>query len=232
VERTGDLLTRITIDAGFSPRGIVFDMDGVLLNSSPIHAAAYQDVLRGLAIKDFRYSRVAGMRSRDGIQAILEENNIHLPEEQIASLAQAKSKLALLRIAAENPVVPGAFAVLDALAGRTKLALASSASEAGVNAFLDRNDLRRFFQYVVHSGDVLSAKPAPEIFELAIERLGLMPAESLVVEDAVAGIQAAKAAGAVACGIPSTCSAEELARAGADLIIDQLEDLLEIGARG
>jgi beta-phosphoglucomutase-like phosphatase (HAD superfamily) len=101
-----------------------------------------------------------------------------------------------------------------------------------VNAFLDRNGLRRFFQYVVHSGDVLSAKPAPEIFELAIERLGLMPAESLVVEDAVAGIQAAKAAGAVACGIPSTCSAEELARAGADLIIDQLEDLLEIGARG
>ena len=199
------------------------------MNSSPIHAAAYRDALRGLSIPDFRYSRVAGMRSRDGIRAILKENNIHLPEEQIAALAQLKSKLALARIAAENPIVPGAIAVLDSLAGRTQLALASSASEAGVNAFLARNDLRRFFQCVLHLGDVLGAKPAPEIFELAIERLALRPADSLVVEDAVAGIQAAKRAGAVACGIPSTCSAEELASAGADLIIDKLEDLLEIG---
>jgi beta-phosphoglucomutase len=206
-------------------------MDGVLLNSSPIHAAAYQDALCGLSIPDFRYSRVAGMRSRDGIRAILKENNIHLPEEQIAALAELKSKLALARIAAENPIVPGAIAVLDSLAGRTQLALASSASEVGVNTFLDRNDLRRFFRCVVHSGDVVSAKPAPEIFELAIEKLGLRPADSLVVEDAVAGIKAAKRAGAVACGIPSTCSAEELAGAGADLIIDKLEDLLGIGVR-
>jgi beta-phosphoglucomutase len=225
------LLTRIIIDGPLSPRGIVFDMDGVLLNSSPIHAAAYQEALRGLSIPAFRYARVAGMRSGDGIRAILKENNIHLPEDQIAALAQLKSKLALARIAAENPIVPGAIAVLDALASRTKLALASSASEAGVNAFLDGNDLRRFFQCVVHSGDVLNAKPAPEIFELAIEKLELRPADALVVEDAVAGIQAAKRAGAVACGIPSTCGAEELARAGADLIIDKLEDLLELGAR-
>jgi HAD superfamily hydrolase (TIGR01509 family) len=206
-------------------------MDGVLLNSSPIHAAAYQDALRVLSIANFRYSRVAGMRSRDGIRAILKENNIHLPEEELAALAQVKSELALARIAAENPIVPGAIAVLGALAGRTRLALASSASAAGVNAFLDRNNLRRFFQCVLHSGDVLSAKPAPEIFELAIKRLGLRPADSLVVEDAVAGIQAAKAAGAAACGIPATCPAAELARAGADLIIDKLEDLLEIGVR-
>jgi beta-phosphoglucomutase len=206
-------------------------MDGVLVNSSPIHAAAYQDALRGLSIPNFRYSRVAGMRSLDGIRAILKENNIHLPEEETAALAQVKSKLALARIAAENPIVPGAVAVLGALAARTKLALASSASEAGVNAFLDSNALRRFFQCVLHSGNVLNAKPSPEIFELAIERLGLKPADSLVVEDAVAGIQAAKAAGAVACGIPSTCGGDELALAGADLIIDKLEDLLELGAR-
>lgn len=206
-------------------------MDGVLLDSSPIHAAAYQDALRELAIQDFRYSRVAGMRSRDGVRAILKENNIHLPEDQIDALAQLKSTLALARIAAENPIVPGAIAVLSALAGRTRLALASSASEAGVNSFLDRNDLRRFFQCVLHSGHVVSAKPAPDIFRLAIEKLGVRPADSLVVEDAVAGIQAAKRAGAVACGIPSTCPAEELVRAGAGMIIDKLEDLLELGVR-
>jgi beta-phosphoglucomutase len=224
------LLTRITIEGGFRPLGIVFDMDGVLLNSSPIHAAAYQEALASLSIRTFSYSRVAGMRSSDGVRAVLKENAIDLPDEQIADLAQRKSRIALARITRENPIVPGATAVLRALADRLKLALASSASEAGVNGFLDRNELRPLFQCVVHSGDVRNAKPSPEIFELAIRRLGLRAADSLVVEDAIAGIQAAKAAGAVACGIPSTCCADDLVRAGADLIIDELEDLLEIGA--
>jgi HAD superfamily hydrolase (TIGR01509 family) len=224
------LLTRITIDGGFQPLGIVFDMDGVLLNSSPIHAAAYEEALGSLSIRAFSYSRVAGMRSSDGIRVVLQENGIDLPDEQIADLAQRKSRIALARIFAENPIVPAAAAVLRALADRLKLALASSASEDGVNGFLDRNELRPLFHCVVHSGDVRNAKPSPEIFELAIHRLGLRAADSLVVEDAIAGIQAAKAARAVACAIPSTCGADELVRAGADLIIDDLEDLLEIGA--
>jgi HAD superfamily hydrolase (TIGR01509 family) len=224
------LLTRITIDGGFQPLGIVFDMDGVLLNSSPIHAAAYEEALGSFSIRNFSYSRVAGMRSLDGIGLILQENGIDLPDEQIAHLAQTKTRIALVRILAENPIVPAATAVLRALADRLKLALASSASEAGVNGFLDRNELRSFFQCVVHSGDVRSAKPSPEIFELAIRGLDLRAADSLVVEDAIAGIQAAKAARAVACGIPSTCCVNDLRRAGADLVIDELEDLLEIGA--
>jgi HAD superfamily hydrolase (TIGR01509 family) len=225
------LLTRITTEKELAFRGIVFDMDGVLVNSSPIHAAAYQDALRHLPIANFVYSRVAGLRSLDGIRAVLKENNINLPDADVAALAEAKSRIALLRIMEENPLFPGALAVLKTLAGRTKLALATSASEPAVNAFLDRNQLRPLFQSVVHSGDVRNAKPAPEIFQTAIARLGLDAADALVLEDAVAGIQAAKAAGAVACGIPTTCSAMELQRAGADLIIDNLEDLLEIGAR-
>ncbi len=224
------MLTRITIDGGWSPQGIVFDMDGVLLYSSPMHDAAYREALASFPIPDFRYSRVAGMRSSDGMRAVLKEHGIDLSAEQIAELAAAKSRIALAHITAVNPIVPGAREVLQALAGSLKLALASSASPAAVNAFLDQNKLRSLFYCVLHSGDVRNAKPAPEIFELAIGRLGLAAGNSLVVEDAVAGIQAAKAAGAVACGIPSTCGAEELQRAGADLIVDRLEDLLEIGA--
>lgn len=224
------MLTRITNNIGAAPRGIVFDMDGVLLNSSPIHAAAYQEALRGLPITNFSYARVAGMRSLDGIRAILQENGLQLPGANVAALAEAKSRIALVRILQENPIFPGAVALLEELAARTHLALASSASEAAVNAFLDTNVLRHLFRCVMHSGNVRSAKPAPEIFEAAIAGLGLRPADSLVVEDAVAGIQAAKAAGAVACGIPSTCSAADLQHAGADLIIDALEDLVQIGA--
>ena len=205
-------------------------MDGVLLNSSAIHGAAYQEALREFPIRNFSYARVAGMRSADGIRAILRENAVELSEGQIAALAAAKSKIALAHIVEENPIVPGTRNVLEALSERAKLALASSASTASVNAFLDRNGLRPFFHCVLHSGDVRDAKPSPEIFQLAIRRLGVDAASSLVIEDAVAGIQAAKAAGAVACGIASTCRADELEQAGAVLMIDCLEDLLELGA--
>lgn len=204
-------------------------MDGVLLDSSPIHDAAYQEALRSVPISNFRYSRVAGMRSADGMRVIFVDSGIECTDERIAELAAAKTRIALERILAENPVVPGAIHVLKALSARMPLALASSASEVSVKAFLARNSLESVFGCALHAGDVRIAKPAPDIFRLAIERLGLAPADAMVVEDAVAGIQAAKAAGAIACGIPSTSPAVELRAAGADLLIDRLEDLLDIG---
>ena len=206
---------------------VVFDMDGVLLDSSPIHAAAYLEALEAFPIPSFQYSRLAGLRSKDGIRQILSDNGIALAEEQIDSIAVAKSKIALERMVRENPIVPGARAVLESLSRRCKLALASSGSAASVNAFLDSNGIRRFFECVLHSGDIVSAKPSPEIFLAAFERLRIAPEKCAVVEDAVAGIQAARAAGGVVFGIPATCAVSDLVQAGADFIIDTLEDLLK-----
>lgn len=205
-------------------------MDGVLLASSAIHEAAYRQALGALPVGEFDYSRLAGLRTRDAVRMVLAENHIALSDDGVEVLAATKSRLALERIEAENPVAPGAHQVLETLSERRMLALASSASPATVNRFLDHNQLRRFFRCVLHSGDVSNAKPSPEIFQTAARRLGLAPSSCIVIEDAVAGIQAAKAAGAVAYGIPNTCPAVQLEDAGADLIIDRLEDLLEIGA--
>jgi beta-phosphoglucomutase len=201
-------------------------MDGVLLDSSPIHAAAYVEALGSFRIQAFQYSRLAGLRTKDGIRQILSENGIALAEEQIDGIAAAKSKIALERMVRENPIVPGARGVLECLSRRYKLALASSGSAASVNAFLDCNGIRSFFECVLHSGDIVSAKPSPEIFLAAFHRLGVAPEKCGVVEDAVAGIQAGRAAGGVVFGIPSTCTACDLEQAGADFIIESLEDLL------
>jgi HAD superfamily hydrolase (TIGR01509 family) len=209
-----------------SLNAVVFDMDGVLLDSSPIHAAAYVEALGSFPIHTFQYARLAGLRTKDGVRRILSENGITITEEQIDNIAAAKSKIALERMARENPIVPGAGAVLAALSRRCKLALASSGSAASVNAFVDRNGIRSLFECVLHSDDIASAKPSPEIFVTAFHRLGIAPEKCLVVEDAVAGIQAARAAGGVACGIPTTCPACDLEQAGADFMIDTLEDLL------
>lgn len=211
-------------------RCFIFDMDGVLLASSPIHEAAYREALDGLPVRVFDYSRIAGLRTRDGIRAVLAENGIVLSTDRIEAIAAAKTQLAHERIAAQNPIAAGAREVLDSLSKNCKLALASSASPETVHTFLNRNGLRPMFQCVLHSGDVSQAKPSPEIFATAVRRLEAIPAECLVIEDAVAGIQAAKAAGTLACGIPYTCSAAQLQKAGADLIIERLQDLLGIGA--
>jgi beta-phosphoglucomutase len=201
-------------------------MDGVLLDSSPIHAAAYLEALGSFSIRTFQYSRMAGLRTKDGVRQILSENGIALAEREIDCIAAVKSKIALERMARDNPVAAGVHAVLESLSQRCKLALASSGSSASVNAFVDRNGIRSYFQCVLHSDDVVSAKPSPEMFLTAFHRLGIAPEKCVVVEDAVAGIQAARAAGGVACGIPTTCPACDLEQAGADFIIDTLEDLL------
>ena len=202
-------------------------MDGVLLDSSPIHAAAYLEALGSFPIPAFEYSRLAGLRTKDGVRRILADNGIALAEEQIDSIAAAKSKIALERMVRENPIIPGARAVLASLSRRCKLALASSGSAASVNAFLDCNGIRSFFECVLHSGDIVNAKPSPEIFLAAFHRLGIAPERCAVVEDAVAGIQAGRAAGGVVFGIPATCAVCDLEQAGVDYIIDTLEDLLD-----
>jgi len=207
-------------------RGIVFDLDGVLLLSSAIHDESYRQVLKPYHIRDFDYSRFSGMRTRDCIRTILTENGIPAADAEVRAVAEAKSRLALDRCLAENPIAPNCIPVLTALRELYSLALASSGSETSVNAFIDRNALRPLFQCILHGNDVVHAKPAPDIFQKAFARLDLPAQECMVVEDAVAGIQAAKAAGALACGILTTRSECDLRHAGADLVIQRLDDLL------
>jgi beta-phosphoglucomutase len=212
-------------------KGIIFDMDGVLLDSSSIHEQAFRDVLAAQAVDRFEYRGVAGMRTDEALRRVLTENGISYSDELIASLAAAKSRRAREAIVRENPVDPRWKDVLEGLARDYRLGLASSASEATVNLFLDQNGLRVLFECVLHGGDVRLAKPAPDIYALACERLRLAPAECLIVEDAAGGVRAGKAAGAVVWGIPTTYTAAELEACGADGIIGSAGDLLELVKR-
>lgn len=209
-------------------KGIIFDMDGVLLNSAVMHERAFRDVLEPLGVRVFDYSRVTGMRTDEALRLTLAQNGIPFSLAQVDALAAEKSRIARELIAASNPVVPSCAEVLAALSGCCSLALASSASKETVDLFLTRNALTGRFQCVLHGGDVRRAKPEPEIYELACQRLELSPAECLIVEDAVSGVRAGKAAGATVWGIPATCPAQALVDAGADRIIHRLEYLLTL----
>jgi beta-phosphoglucomutase len=213
-------------------KGIIFDLDGVLLHSSPLHEQAFREALDSLPIREFTYGSVAGMRTDEAIRTILAENGIQCCEKQLMLIADKKSRIARDLIASHNPIEPRCKQILAALSRLYRLGLASSGSEATVDLFLSRNGLREMFSCILHGGDVPKAKPSPQIYELACQRMHLAPQECLVIEDAAKGVQAAKAAGAMVWGIPTTCAANELTLAGADSIIYRLDDLLALAERG
>jgi HAD superfamily hydrolase (TIGR01509 family) len=177
------------------PKGLLFDMDGVLVDSALIHAEAFEQVLHAVGIDDFVYAPYAGMRTRDVIGDVLRKHGRVAQTDEIARLAAAKTDLAVQRMKALNPLFPHALEILERLSARFPLALVSSGSEVSVHSFVQGNQLDRTFQAVIHGGDVVNAKPAPDAYQEAARRLGLACSDCLVFEDADSGEAAAHAAG-------------------------------------
>jgi beta-phosphoglucomutase len=207
---------------------VVFDMDGVLLDSAPSHSQAFQEVLRPLGIHDFDYRQYAGCRTAEVIEIVLKSAGHDTESGRIAELAAEKSRLAREKIVENNPVDPDCITVLHLLSKEYLLGLASSGSRASVAAFLSSTGCAPVFKSVLCGDDVSQAKPHPEIYLRAFTELGVAPDAAMVVEDAVAGIEAARAAGAgVVIGVEGTCSAARLMEAGADRVISSVRELNE-----
>jgi HAD superfamily hydrolase (TIGR01509 family) len=118
---------------------------------------------------------------------------------------------------------PGALELVARLRGRLPLALASNSPRRLVDAALTTARLTEVFEVVVTSDDVEQSKPAPDIYRLVCERLGLDPAEVLALEDSSAGVASAKAAGLTVIAVPQFAETDV---AAADRVIDSLEELL------
>jgi HAD superfamily hydrolase (TIGR01509 family) len=205
-------------------RGIVFDLDGVLIQSAPSHAAAFNEVFARLGIHDFEYARYAGWRTSEVIADVLERRGRSESAEAIADMAREKSRTARELLEASRPLAKDCEAVLAELAGGFPLALASSGSRSSVDAFLKWTGSRSLFRSILSGEDVSNAKPDPEIYVRSAEGLGLDAKECLVVEDALAGVAAARAAGCPVVAV--ACSAEALRGAGAAQVIADLSELV------
>jgi len=206
-------------------RAVVFDLDGVLVNSAECHRAAFGKVFRQFGILDFDYLSYAGRRTRDVIEDVLRRAGLTICDESLAAAAREKSRLARELLDAEKPLARGCRRVLAEVAQRYLLALATSGSRHSTQWFLDLIGCHAIFQSVLTGEDVVNAKPHPEIYVRTVERLGLDPTECLIVEDSIAGLEAARAAGVRLVGLSGTCSEAELRRAGAPRVIHRLTDL-------
>lgn len=203
--------------------GLIFDLDGVLIASRDCHRQAFEEVFAGVGVFDFSYGRFPGWRTVDVFRAIFREK-MTCTEEMVNDCVRRKSARARELLATQDVVASDCVPVLRELAGRYRLALASSGSRESVRMFLDQTSLAPCFRSVLVGDDVRHAKPAPEIFSRSIDALGLQPEECLVIEDAVAGVQAARSAGAQVVGFGDEHSAE-LYAAGAKQVVNSLTEL-------
>jgi HAD superfamily hydrolase (TIGR01509 family) len=201
-------------------KAVIFDLDGVVADSHPIHEMAWRSLLveAGLdpeAIKvDFLY---AGHPRRE----ILKHYLGVLSEAELGRWGSRKDELYELS-AKKLQSKRGIPRVLSELhAAGIPCALATSAGRKRTLESLEHLGLTDFFQEVVTGEDVRNAKPAPDIFLLAARRLTVEPQNSVVVEDSVAGIRAAVAAGISSVGFTAPAHAEELHSAGADDVISE-----------
>ncbi len=208
------------------PLAVVFDLDGVLLDSAPCHSGAFEEVFRPFGIQDFDYAQYAGWKTANVVEAVLRRAGHNPAPQLVLDLAAEKSRLAREKLVASNPVAPDCIPVLERLSREYTLALASSGSRASIALFLSANGCAHLFRSVLCGDDVSSAKPDPEIYRRAFDALHIAPLDAIVVEDAVAGIQAALAAGAGAViGVEGTCAASQLMAAGANTVIHGIGEI-------
>lgn len=210
---------------GWTFAAVLFDMDGVIVDNMPLHRAVWAEFARsyGLSPSEEELRRLDGRRAVDIIAALFG----HLDEAEVKRRAKARETLYRERLGQSHlHLVPGVRAFLDGLtqAGVPRV-LATSATPDNAQTVLTRLSLSDCFTARVTSVDVERGKPDPQVYCLAAERAGVSPADCLVVEDALPGVQAAKAAGARCLGLTTSERAEQLREAGADWTAANFEAL-------
>lgn len=176
-------------------RNVLFDFDGTLVDSSPLHAEAYRRALerhRSDLLDHFSYETLKAKTTRDGFKSL------GIGDEMMLECLTAEKQRFFREAVAEGRLapLPGVRELLTALSatGR-RLFLVTSGSSASVSAALRACALATQFEGMVTADDVDRGKPSPDGFLLCLSRFGLAPAASVVVEDATSGVAAARTAG-------------------------------------
>jgi len=201
---------------------VLFDMDGVLLDSERPSLALLGARLRahGVEIDDRELRSVCG-RPRAYLRGLLAPRLSGVGAETDAFIADYDARKEAALRAGEIRPFPAAVPLLRGLAARGwRLALATSTERPRMRARLADTGILELFDAVVTGDEVAHGKPAPDIFLLAAERVGVSPDRCLVVEDSIAGVEAARAGGMRVAAVAGTFDADALA--GADRVFDGL----------
>lgn len=202
---------------------VIFDMDGVLIDSNPYHKIALlqfcEEHGKHLTEEDLQH-KVYGRTNKDWLTNVFGQLSPVVLEQY------TQEKEGLYRKLHENDVEPvkGLIQFLEKLEAESiSKVIATSAPRANVDFILEKTGIGKYFSTILHDTHVTVGKPHPEIYLKAITETGLPATQCIVIEDSISGIKAGKAAGAKVIGITTTHSAEEMRET--DLVIGDFDDL-------
>jgi beta-phosphoglucomutase family hydrolase len=204
-------------------RAVIFDMDGVISDSEPLHASADVEVLSGIGIhvSEHEIEKFAGISSSIIFEKYLAQAKRPLG---LASELVQKKYAVLQRKSGEIRAVPGVVELIRLLkANGWALAVASASRKIFIRTVLDTLKVSDCFDVIASVEDVQRGKPAPDVFLKASELLGVPPARCIVIEDATAGVEAAKAAKMKCIGYAGSSGGQRLDIA--DLIVSDFTTL-------
>ena len=186
-------------------QGVIFDLDGVLVSTDELHYQAWKKLADELGITDFNREdnvRQRGVSRMASLEVVLEKGDKEYSEEEKVEMAERKNDYykEMLQSLDDSAVLPGAFDTLKMLRDRGILTAVGSASK-NAQLILEKTGLLPLIDKISCGLDVTKSKPDPEVFLVAASKLELTPENCLVVEDAKAGIDAAKAGGMKSLGV-------------------------------
>ena len=206
------------------PKALIFDMDGVLIDSEPLHERSKREALSqaGIEVPEERFASYTGRSDTVMINDLAAENGIG--EERSAEILRSKHSI-YESLEHELQPIEGAINFLHWAKSEFRLALATSATRRNRQKTAEMLGIAPFFEAAVDASDFKHPKPSPEVFQIALEKLGLPSTACWVIEDAVNGVIAAKAAGCFAVGLTTSFSRQALQEAGADFVIENFSEL-------
>ena len=203
---------------------VIFDVDGVLVDTVPFHFQAWKKVFteEGIAFSKTEYQKINGLPRDAAIRRILK---VDPSVQHIKDIGDRKQRY-YLELITKNPPqpLPGIQSFLPIIRrGGWTMGAASSSKNALV--VLQTAQLAENFEVIITGYDFKHPKPHPDIFLTAAKLLGTLPAKTIVIEDAVNGVRAAVAGGFLCIGIANSESADELGKAGASIVVNVTSDL-------
>ena len=208
-------------------KAIIFDMDGVIVDSLPMHLKIWEKIFtrRGLEFNLKIYERYNGLSTVETAENMKKDFDMDDDPEDIV-----KEKIRLEKEVRESiALFDNAVETLECAKKKGyKLALGTSAMSHMLDYILEKFDIGKYFDAIVSAREVEHTKPSPEIFILAAERLGVEPKECAVVEDAINGVLAAKKAGMCTIAMTTTSKETTLKKEHPDFTVSSLKELKEM----
>lgn len=207
-------------------RGVIYDVDGVIVDSEPLHIKAWCQTLENF------HSNISQLPS-DFLQKRKGERPINIAQEFIEKLQLSVDADAFLKVKVamygklmhtDLKLMPGVKTSLDFFENENMaFGIGTSDVREDTEYILQKFGLKKYFSAIVTGDEVKNGKPDPEIYLKVVQKLSLKPQECIVIEDATRGVLAAKNAGCLCIGVKNNTKDQDLSKA--DIIIDSLEDI-------